>query len=123
MTKPERFKKGKHEYIKWDKKSKEVRVMSETQERKEPPKIQIDVDEATAQGMYVNLASVSHNETEFTFDFVYVQPQAARGKVRARIITSPQHARRFLAALTDNLNKYQQKYRIPSAQEQRPLTH
>lgn len=123
MTKPEKFTKGKHQYVRWDKKTKEVRVMSESQEKKDQPKIQIDIDDVTAQGMYVNLASISHSENEFTFDFVYVQPQSPRGKVRARIITSPQHAKRFLAALTDNLNKYQQKHGSRPSNQQQTLTH
>ncbi len=124
MVEPKKYRKGKHEYMRWDKKSKEVRVMSEQQEHKESPKVQIDIDDAIAQGMYANLASISHSETEFTFDFVYVQPQAPRGKVRARIITSPQHAQRFLNALADNLKKYQQKYRPPQAPGQpQTLTH
>ncbi|MFH1379415.1 MAG: DUF3467 domain-containing protein [bacterium] len=123
MTKPEKFRKGKHQYIRWDKKTKEVRVMSEQPEKKEQPKIQIDIDDVTAQGMYVNLASISHSENEFTLDFVYVQPQAPRGKVRARIITSPQHAKKLLAALTDNINKYQQKYGPHPSSPQQTLTH
>jgi len=123
MTKPEKYRKGKHHYVRWDKKTKEVKVMSETPEKKEQPKIQIDIDDVTSQGMYVNLASISHSENEFTFDFVYVQPQSPRGKVRARIITSPQHAKRFLAALTDNINKYQQKYGSRPSSQQQTLTH
>lgn len=124
MTKPKKHIKGKHQYIHWDKKTKEVKVMSEQIERKEPPKIQIDIDDMTAQGIYVNLASITHTETEFTFDFVYIQPQAPRGKVRARIITSPQHAQRFLLALSDNIKKYEQKYRqIQPPQQQQTITH
>lgn len=123
MTKPEKHRKGKHEYIHWDKKTKEVRTMSENTEKKEPPKLQIDIDDATAQGLYTNLASITHTETEFTFDFVYVQPQSPRGKVRARIITSPHHAMRFLSALSDNLKKYQEKHGQLTAPQQKPLTH
>lgn len=123
MTKPEKHRKGKHEYIRWDKKTIEVRTMSEINEKKEPPKIQIDIDDVTSQGIYANLASITHTETEFTFDFVYIQPQAPKGKVRARIITSPQHAQRFLAALADNVKKYQQKFGQLPVSQQNPLTH
>ncbi|MBD3272310.1 MAG: DUF3467 domain-containing protein [Elusimicrobia bacterium] len=97
--------------------------MAEHNEPKEQPKLQIDIDDATAQGMYVNLASISHNENEFTFDFVYVQPQAPRGKVRARIITSPSHAQRLLAALHDNINKYKAKYGDIAKHTGPTLTH
>ena len=94
----------------------------DTAEVKEGPKLQIDIDELTAQGMYVNLASITHSENDFTIDFVYVQPQAPRGKVRARVITSPQHATRLLEALSENIKKYQQKFGQISVSRQR-LTH
>jgi hypothetical protein len=74
-----------------------------------PTQVQVEVDEATAQGIYSNMAIVSHTETEFVFDFVYIQPQAPKAKVRARIVTSPSHAKRFLAALQDNLRRYEEK--------------
>ncbi len=74
-----------------------------------PTQVQIEVDETTAQGIYVNMAIVSHTETEFVFDFVFIQPQAPKAKVRSRIVTSPSHAKRFLAALQDNLHRYEEK--------------
>ncbi len=74
-----------------------------------PIQVQVEVDEATAQGMYVNMAIVSHTETEFVLDFVFIQPQAPKAKVRSRIVTSPSHAKRLLAALQDNLRRYEEK--------------
>ncbi|MBU2614667.1 MAG: DUF3467 domain-containing protein, partial [Elusimicrobia bacterium] len=64
----------------------------------ETKQIQIEVDDQTAQGIYCNLALISHNETEFVFDFIFVQPQAPKAKIRSRIITSPQHMKRLLLA-------------------------
>lgn len=75
-----------------------------------PGEIQIQLDEQTAQGTYVNLALITHTETEFIFDFIYVQPQQPQAKVRARIITSPLHAKRFLKALEENLKKYESNF-------------
>ena len=72
--------------------------------------IQIQLDENIAQGAYVNLAMVNHSETEFTLDFIYVQPQQPKAKVRARIITSPKHARRLLDALKENVAKYEKRF-------------
>ncbi|HEY4717194.1 MAG TPA: DUF3467 domain-containing protein [bacterium] len=72
--------------------------------------IQIQLDETTAQGAYSNLAFVNHSETEFTMDFIYLQPQEPKGKVRARIITSPQHMKRFFLAIQENLRKYEAKF-------------
>ncbi|MFZ9890117.1 MAG: DUF3467 domain-containing protein [Myxococcota bacterium] len=74
------------------------------------PQLQIQLDEATAQGSYVNLTLVNHTETEFVFDFVFVQPLDPRAKVRARIISSPKHAKRFLMALSENVTKYEARF-------------
>lgn len=83
--------------------------MSKLPEKKQV-NIQIQLDEEMAQGVYVNLAMVNHTETEFTVDFIYVQPQNPRGKVRARIISSPNHTKRLINALQDNMQKYEEKF-------------
>ncbi len=72
--------------------------------------LQIDLDETTAQGVYANLAFITHNETEFVLDFIFVQPQQPKAKVRARVISSPAHTKRFLEALQENIKKYEQKF-------------
>jgi hypothetical protein len=73
-------------------------------------KLEIQLDEELAQGAYVNLAVVNHNESEFVVDFIFVQPQAPRAKVRSRVILSPQHAKRLVAALQENIGRYEKKY-------------
>jgi len=83
--------------------------MSKLPEKKQV-NIQIQLDDEMAQGVYVNLAMVNHTETEFTIDFIYVQPQNPRGKVRARIISSPNHTKRLINALQDNMQKYEEKF-------------
>ncbi len=72
--------------------------------------IQIEIDDATAQGEYVNLALISHSETEMILDFIFIQPQAAKAKVRSRLITSPLHAKKLLLALEDNVKKYESRF-------------
>lgn len=72
--------------------------------------LQISIDEETAQGTYVNMATVSFAETEFVIDFIFVQPQQPRAKVRSRVITSPRHVRRLIAALQDSLVRHEQRY-------------
>jgi hypothetical protein len=72
--------------------------------------IQIQLDEETAQGAYVNMALVNHSETEFTLDMIYVQPQQPKAKVRARLITSPKHMKRLLFAMQEQVNRYEQRY-------------
>lgn len=72
--------------------------------------IQVEMDAVTAQGVYTNLAMVNHTETEFTIDFLFIQPQQPKATVRARIISSPKHTRRLIEALQDNLAKYERRF-------------
>jgi hypothetical protein len=53
---------------------------------------------------------IGHTENEVVLDFIFLQPQAPKAKVRSRIITSPGHAKRLLAALQDNIAKYEAKF-------------
>ncbi len=93
--------------------------MQQNQDPKKDAGIQIQLDEATAQGVYVNLALINHTETEFILDFIYVQPQAPQGKVRSRVLTSPVHMKRLMNALAENLKKYEDRFgEIKLAQEQ-----
>ncbi|HSD19628.1 MAG TPA: DUF3467 domain-containing protein [Anaeromyxobacter sp.] len=72
--------------------------------------VQIEIDPVTANGMFVNMAMVNHTETEFTLDLVYVQPQAPKATVRARVITTPKHMKRLLLAIQDNIAKYEARF-------------
>jgi len=76
----------------------------------QPAQVQIEIDDATAQGVYANMALISHTETEFVIDFIYVQSQAPKGKVRTRIVSSPSHTKRLLAALAENVKRYEEKF-------------
>jgi hypothetical protein len=72
--------------------------------------LQIQLDDDVANGRYVNMALVNHTETEFTFDFIYVQPQQPKAKVLSRIITSPRHMKRLLTAMQENVAKYEARF-------------
>jgi hypothetical protein len=74
--------------------------------------LQIQLDDDVANGRYVNLALVNHTETEFVFDFIYVQPQQPKAKVLARIITSPRHMKRLVTAMQENLAKYEARFGV-----------
>lgn len=73
-------------------------------------KLEIQLDEDVAQGAYVNLSVVNHNENEFVIDLIFVQPQAPKAKVRSRVVSSPRHAKQLLLALQDNVNRYEQAF-------------
>ena len=72
--------------------------------------IQIQLDEAVAQGVYINLALVNHTENEFTIDVMYLQPQQPIAKVRSRLISSPKHTKRLLMAMQENLRRYEERF-------------
>jgi hypothetical protein len=72
--------------------------------------LQIQLDDDVANGHYINMALVNHTETEFTIDFIYVQPQQPKAKVRSRIITNPKHMKRLLMAMQDNVAKFESKF-------------
>jgi len=74
--------------------------------------LQIQLDESVADGNYVNMALVNHTETEFTLDFIYVQPQQPKAKVRSRVITNPKHMKRLILAMQDNVAKYESKFGV-----------
>ena len=80
--------------------------------------LQIEIDEATARGIYTNLALITHSETEFILDFLFLQPQSPKSKVGARIVSSPVHAKRFLWALKENIEKYESRFgEIPAGKK------
>ena len=81
--------------------------MSELEEIKEGNgQLSIELDEQIAQGVYANLAIINHSATEFVVDFVSVMPGMPKGKVRSRVILTPEHAKRLLGALADNIRHY-----------------
>ncbi len=79
-------------------------------ENKKEMKLQISMDDKTGEGVYSNLALINHNDMEFTIDFLYVQPQAAKATVRSRVITSPVHMKRFAQALQENIRRYEERF-------------
>lgn len=69
--------------------------------------LKFSIDENTAQGIYSNLAIIMHSSSEFILDFVRMVPAAKSAKVHARIIMPPEHAKRLMRALEDNIRKYE----------------
>ena len=87
--------------------------MSDKPQPPQPPQqvqVQIEIDPAIANGVFVNFAMVNHTETEFTLDLLYLQPQAPRATVRARAILTPKHMKRLIQAMQENLGKYEKVF-------------
>jgi hypothetical protein len=69
--------------------------------------INIELSEEIAEGTYSNLAIITHSNSEFVVDFIRLMPGVPKAKVKARIVLTPEHAKRLLLALSDNINKYE----------------
>ncbi len=69
--------------------------------------IEIELSEEIAQGIYSNLAIISHSSSEFVLDFIRVVPGVPKAKVKSRIILTPDHALRLLSALEENIEKFE----------------
>jgi len=72
--------------------------------------INVELGEKEAEGIYSNLALISHSPAEFVIDFTRMLPGVPKTKVYARIIMTPQHAKSFLQALKDNVDKYEKQF-------------
>ena len=77
------------------------------QQPNQPNQLNIEISEEVAEGSYANLAIITHSHAEFVIDFVNVMPGTPKSKVKSRIILTPQHAKRFMKAITENIGKYE----------------
>jgi hypothetical protein len=69
--------------------------------------LNIELSEEVAEGVYSNLAIITHSNTEFVLDFIRVMPGVPKAKVKSRIVLTPEHAKRLLGALQDNIEKFE----------------
>ena len=78
------------------------------QNKKNPEnQLEIELSEEVAQGTYSNLAVISHSTSEFVLDFIRVVPGVPKAQVKSRIILTPDHAKRLMAALEENIEKFE----------------
>lgn len=80
-------------------------------EAKKPKnQMNIELPEEVAEGVYANLAIISHSQSEFVVDFIRLVPNVPKAKVKSRVILTPQHAKRLLKALNDNVVKFEKQF-------------
>ena len=80
--------------------------------------INIELSQEVAEGTYSNLAVISHSSSEFIVDFVRIMPGVPKAHVKSRIILTPEHAKRLMHALQDNITKYESMYgKIKNAEQ------
>lgn len=76
-------------------------------QKQQPNQLNIEISEEVAEGTYANLAIITHSHAEFVLDFVNVMPGTPKSKVKSRIVFSPMHAKRFMKALIENVQRYE----------------
>jgi len=86
----------------------------------DPNAINIELSEDIAEGQYANLAMIAHSSSEFVIDFIRLMPGLPKAKVKARIVITPEHAKRLLAALTDNIERFEQTFGTIKTQPETP---
>ena len=72
--------------------------------------INIELSEDIAEGVYANLAMIAHSNSEFVIDFIRLMPGVPKAKVKSRVVITPEHAKRLLLALQDNIKKYEDTF-------------
>ena len=90
------------------------------QEDKNPKNINIELSEEVAEGVYANLAMIAHSSSEFVIDFIRLMPGVPKAKVKSRIVITPEHAKRLLHALEENINKFEDTFGSIKPAEEAP---
>lgn len=94
----------------------------EDNKEKKGNQINIEIPEDQSEGTYSNLAIIAHSQSEFIVDFIRVVPNVPKAKVKSRVILTPQHAKRLMKALGDNIKKYENQYGGIGESEPTPFT-
>jgi len=81
--------------------------MADQNDQPKGNQLNIEISEEVADGIYSSLAIITHSNSEFVLDFVRVMPGVPKAKVKARILLTPQHAKRLMRALADNVQKFE----------------
>ena len=82
-------------------------MADQDQNQEQQNQLNIELSEEIAEGIYSNLAIITHSNAEFVVDFVRVMPGVPKAKVKSRVLLTPQHAKRLLHALSENVKKFE----------------
>ena len=82
-------------------------MAKEEKQNQQQNQINIELSEEVAEGVYANLAMIAHSNSEFVIDFIRLMPGVPKAKVKSRVVITPEHAKRLLGALSDNIKKYE----------------
>jgi ribonuclease BN (tRNA processing enzyme) len=82
------------------------------------PQLNIEITEEMSEGEYANLAIITHSHAEFVIDFISVMPNAPKSRVKSRIIFTPMHAKRFMKAMVENIQRFEASHGVIQDLEQ-----
>ncbi len=88
------------------------------QDQNKEQQLNIELSEEMSDGVYANLAIITHSFAEFVFDFVNVMPNVPKAKVKSRVVMTPQHAKRLMRALVENVKRFEAQHGTIQEQEQ-----
>ena len=94
--------------------------MSDEKNKPGQNQINIELSEEVAEGIYANLAMIAHSNSEFVIDFIRLMPGVPKAKVKSRVVITPEHAKRLLKALRDNIEKYEETFGAIKQSEDAP---
>ena len=80
------------------------------EDKKKQNQLNIELPEEVAEGIYSNLAIISHSHSEFVVDFIRLMPNVPKAKVKSRVVLTPMHAKRLMKALADNVKKFEAQF-------------
>lgn len=96
--------------------------MDEKNNRRNDGQLQLELPQEVAMGEYANFAIITHSSSDFIVDFARVMPGLPKAQVRSRVILAPEHAKRLLAALQENIMRYEKEYGKIELKNQPPRT-
>lgn len=85
-----------------------MKFLSMEEQNNKKGQVKIELSQEIAQGIYSNLAIISHSPSEFVIDFARVMPGVPKASVKSRVVLTPEHAKRLLKALKDNVNRFEE---------------
>lgn len=83
---------------------------SDDQNPQPPQQLEIELNEEVAEGVYCNFAIITHSNTEFIIDMIRILPGIPKARVKSRIILAPEHAKRLLMALGENISRFEEGF-------------
>lgn len=87
-----------------------LKIPTMADQQAQEQQLNIELSEEMADGAYANLAIITHSFAEFVIDFVNVMPNVPKAKVKSRIVMTPQHAKRLMRALVDNVKRFEAQH-------------